>query len=445
MQQVFKQSWGARLAIAAIVFFSLPAVSPLAAGGLQWRSPAPEEPVVQGTGTWTKRGHGGRVQFASAADPPTSNVPNQLRPATHDEPISLEGPRFAESTNLQKDNALRPMRSVVVERRVLGETPTDPSRYGSRSADRPSQNSPGTAPMATANPGMTGQLSQGNRMRTDGGSRIAQQMVDPFEEDEMISEPSAGSSTGTDPSNPPDSEEPVEPRPLDDIEDATASEAAADPSPTDMNRSRPSEPNAANEPDATDPYRDLQPKHLGDYSFADDAEQSASTCEKQLSRLKSHTLRPWRDTQKEGWEQRGDEIRDLLDIRAVGTAGSDYPFECTMGNDPYQPRMWPQITYMWKSAALCHHPLYFEDVHLERYGHSWGPYAQPIVSGAHFFVTIPILPYKMGLETPNECVYTLGHYRPGNCAPYLIDPIPVSLRAILFEGGAVVGVSAFVP
>ena len=73
-----------------------------------------------------------------------------------------------------------------------------------------------------------------------------------------------------------------------------------------------------------------------------------------------------------------------------------------------------------------------------------GPWVQPFASGAHFFLTIPILPYKMGLELPNECMYTLGYYRPGNCAPYLFDPIPLSVRGVLFEAGAWVGgVAAF--
>ena len=68
-----------------------------------------------------------------------------------------------------------------------------------------------------------------------------------------------------------------------------------------------------------------------------------------------------------------------------------------------------------------------------------GPWLQPFASGAHFFLTIPMLPYKMGLEPPNECIYALGYYRPGSCAPYMLDPIPLSVRATLFEAGVVAG------
>ena len=134
-----------------------------------------------------------------------------------------------------------------------------------------------------------------------------------------------------------------------------------------------------------------------------------------------------------------------LSIRVEGQPGKDFPFECSLRNEKYEERSWPQLTYMWKASGLCHKPLYFEQVHLERHGHTWGPYTQPLLSGVHFFGTIPILPYKMGLKTPNECVYTLGHYRPGNCAPYLIDRLPVTWRAIGFQTGAATGLSFLVP
>ena len=119
--------------------------------------------------------------------------------------------------------------------------------------------------------------------------------------------------------------------------------------------------------------------------------------------------------------------------------------ECTLGDKVFQTRAWLPTTFTWKASGLCHKPLYFEDVHLERYGHSWGPLAQPVLSGAHFFLTFPILPYKMGLYPPRECIYTLGYYRPGSCAPYMLDPLPISVRAALFEAGAWVGGVYLIP
>jgi len=127
--------------------------------------------------------------------------------------------------------------------------------------------------------------------------------------------------------------------------------------------------------------------------------------------------------------------------------GSALPEECGLSTDDYFPmRDFEQICFMWKASALCHRPLYFEEVALERYGHTLvREEFQPIISGAKFFLTIPILPYKMGLNPPHECVYTLGHYRPGSCAPYMVDPLPLSVRAGLIQAGVVVGGVAIFP
>src|SRR5262249_35980113 len=58
--------------------------------------------------------------------------------------------------------------------------------------------------------------------------------------------------------------------------------------------------------------------------------------------------------------------------------------------------------YYWQASAFCHGPLYFEEVNLERYGYSFGV-LQPAVSGAHFFGTLPLLPYKMAVDRPGTC------------------------------------------
>jgi hypothetical protein len=100
---------------------------------------------------------------------------------------------------------------------------------------------------------------------------------------------------------------------------------------------------------------------------------------------------------------------------------------------------------MRKASALCHKPLYFEDEQLERYGHSFSPCFQPFISGAHFFCTLPVLPYCMGVEPPCECIYALGHYRPGSCAPYMINPVPLSPRGALIEAGVITGAAAALP
>ncbi len=117
----------------------------------------------------------------------------------------------------------------------------------------------------------------------------------------------------------------------------------------------------------------------------------------------------------------------------------ELPHDCPLGNATFQPRAFAPTTFAWTASALCHKPLYFEDVQLERYGHMCGPWLQPFASGANFFLTVPILPYKMGLELPNECMYTLGYYRPGDCARTCSIRFRSAFAAALFEAGAWVG------
>jgi hypothetical protein len=51
----------------------------------------------------------------------------------------------------------------------------------------------------------------------------------------------------------------------------------------------------------------------------------------------------------------------------------------------------------------------------------------------------------MGLEPPCECIYTLGYYRPGSCAPYILDPLPLSIRAAMYEAAGVAGFMFVMP
>jgi hypothetical protein len=134
-----------------------------------------------------------------------------------------------------------------------------------------------------------------------------------------------------------------------------------------------------------------------------------------------------------------------IDIKAKA---GDFPTSCYLSEktlDPHQLRPWCPTTVCWTASALCRKPLYFEEVQLERYGHAVGPILQPIISGGHFFVTVPFLPYLMGVDPPAECQYTLGYYRPGSCAPWMIEPIPLSTRGALIEAGAITGAALLIP
>jgi hypothetical protein len=164
-------------------------------------------------------------------------------------------------------------------------------------------------------------------------------------------------------------------------------------------------------------------------SLAEEKRAVEENCQDELDKLRANTL---------------DKIG--LQIAITGTPGEDFPLECTVDDgSPFSGRCWSEVTYMWKASALCHKPLYFECEQMERYGHSWGPVADPLIAGAHFFSRLPVLPYCMGITPPNECVYALGHYRPGSCAPYMIDPIPFTCRAAVNQAAFTVGMVYFLP
>ena len=143
---------------------------------------------------------------------------------------------------------------------------------------------------------------------------------------------------------------------------------------------------------------------------------------------------------------RGDRLADIsLDIRVGGRAGNDYPCECRLEGETFQPRRFASTMFTWKAAGYCHKPLYFEHWTLERYGHSRGLVADSFCSAAHFFVTLPVLPYKMGVELPWECVYPLGYYRPGSCAPWTVPAVPVSPRGLAVEAATITGLVFLLP
>ncbi len=106
---------------------------------------------------------------------------------------------------------------------------------------------------------------------------------------------------------------------------------------------------------------------------------------------------------------------------------------------------WNVFEFHWSATCLCHRPLYFEEVNAERYGYTPSLVLQPLISAGHFFLTIPALPYKMVVERPCDCIYTLGHYQPGSCAPRRWNRLPLRAGAALVEVGAIAGLILLIP
>jgi hypothetical protein len=121
------------------------------------------------------------------------------------------------------------------------------------------------------------------------------------------------------------------------------------------------------------------------------------------------------------------------------------PPSTTMGASPHE-RLWMASEFAWIAPGTYHQPLYFEEVNLERYGYyDVRPCLQPLASAAHFFGTVPLLPYKTRIDPPCQCVHTLGHYRPGSRVPHRPELVPLRADAIVAEAAAVAGVILLIP
>lgn len=108
-------------------------------------------------------------------------------------------------------------------------------------------------------------------------------------------------------------------------------------------------------------------------------------------------------------------------------------------------RYYSEINFQWCPSNLAHAPLYFEDVPLERYGHTFWEPVQPFVSLGKFGVDVLALPYTMALDNVHETEYALGYYRPGDCAPELLYQPPLNAHAAATAGGIYTGIFFLFP
>lgn len=98
----------------------------------------------------------------------------------------------------------------------------------------------------------------------------------------------------------------------------------------------------------------------------------------------------------------------------------------------------------WVAPGTCHRPLYFENPSLERHGYSLG-LAQPFASAAHFVGNAAIFPYRFAAEPTCDCVYTLGHERPGTPTPLRYYRPRFSVAGGVAQAGTITGLIFLLP
>jgi hypothetical protein len=106
---------------------------------------------------------------------------------------------------------------------------------------------------------------------------------------------------------------------------------------------------------------------------------------------------------------------------------------------------WYTSRLEFAAANTFSHPLYFEDVMLERHGHERFPALTPMISGARFLATVPMLPYLMTVRPACDFEYKMGHFRSGDCVyPYIQRP-PYQRNAVIVEAAVISGLSIGLP
>jgi hypothetical protein len=89
-------------------------------------------------------------------------------------------------------------------------------------------------------------------------------------------------------------------------------------------------------------------------------------------------------------------------------------------------------------------PLYFEEINLERYGHSWGP-AQPFLSAANFVGSVIMLPYNWCEHPDGRRTYHDHHFRPGGRGPRELQVRKFNPLGTAAESAAMVGFVLLIP
>lgn len=82
---------------------------------------------------------------------------------------------------------------------------------------------------------------------------------------------------------------------------------------------------------------------------------------------------------------------------------------------------WAPVSYTWTTPAFAHNRLFFEQVNYERYGMTAAAGLEPVVSAAHFYGTVLLMPLRPVRERHCDEVFTLGHQRPGDCAVHQVQ------------------------
>lgn len=164
-------------------------------------------------------------------------------------------------------------------------------------------------------------------------------------------------------------------------------------------------------------YKEAVPQPIGQPAQPLSSDRSAAS--RQDADLKEPAALELPATKKidKTWLRR--DIRSLrVNIREEATvAPQDRSAELDYGLGSWSDQFDQPCVFRWVAPDIYYAQLYFEDVALERYGQTAGPYRQFVRSGIHFFRSVAMLPNKVCNDAPRTLDYPLGFCRPGSAAP----------------------------
>lgn len=108
---------------------------------------------------------------------------------------------------------------------------------------------------------------------------------------------------------------------------------------------------------------------------------------------------------------------EFAGIMAITSAGGPTifdNFQATRYGGPFEDRRFSPMVSVFRGPNVHYHPLYFEQLSLERYGHHLGNPFQPIIAHGLFYADFMLLPYSLGKQPPWKCHNNEGLATPGD-------------------------------
>ena len=128
------------------------------------------------------------------------------------------------------------------------------------------------------------------------------------------------------------------------------------------------------------------------------------------------------------------EFAGMISGITEGTSTRVDDFAASRFGGYYQARSFAPTMALYRGPNVHYHPLYFEQLALERYGHHLGNLVAPIMAHGLFFAHAATLPYSLGKSHPWDCHNDVCYYKPGDLVPFRIyfptaDPKATMLQA----------------